>query len=152
MEGKKWDERNFFAGSTFLFTLNRPKGVVILKLGTGVEEFWRSTIVGLLLLGVSNIFEKLQNVETSIHRLKISHPSVGRTQRQDDLLRGLYLQQSHSSQIVRPLTGEIAQKTTRYTIARNFIIVPKNTYARGHMHPTINQSMLYLCTNISLQF
>ena len=35
-------------------------------------------------------------VETSIYLLKISHPSAGRTQRKDELLRGLYLRQKPS--------------------------------------------------------
>ena len=91
------------------------------------------------------------NVETSIHLLKASHPSAGRTQRQDDLLRGLYLRQSHSSQIVRPLTAELAQKCPRSKQQLATYNRAKNTYARGHMHPTINQSMFYLCINLSLQ-
>ena len=64
-------------------------------------------------------------VETSIHLLKIWHLSAGKTQRQDDLLRGLYLRQNHSSQIVRPLTAELAHKSAKQATARNFIAVPK---------------------------
>ena len=41
------------------------------------------------------------SVETSIHLLKISHPSAGRKQRKDDLLRGLYLRQKPFFKIIK---------------------------------------------------
>ena len=80
-------------------------------------------------------------VETSIHLLIISHPSAGRTQRQDDLFRGLYLPTKPFFTNRTAAHGRASSQVNEVNNCTQLYNRAKNTYARGHMHPTINQSM-----------
>ena len=80
-------------------------------------------------------------VETSIHLLKISHPSAGRTQRQDDLFRGLYLPTKPFFTNRTAAHGRASSQVNEVNNCTQLYNRAKNTHARGHMHPTINQSM-----------
>ena len=80
-------------------------------------------------------------VETSIHLLKISHPSAGRTQRQDDLIGGLYLPTKPFFTNRTAAHGRASSQVNEVNNCTQLYNRAKNTYARGHMHPTIYQSM-----------